>query len=417
MNPSEKCVFYMENKRRNCKFDAISNSQYCHYHSENQDFVFCPIDPSHAILKSKLETHLKICPKLKYEQTLKSAIWFSKGLNSKPEIPEKPEEEKKEIMLETYEIKAKNEEIHKKEKILLDLEAKNPDFLINLAMKIDLMFEKAVKLYNEEIEETSKGYFIPILEQKSLISHKQKDEKQLELMLELMKRYSLLEKDLVYIEYGAGKGHLSHEVAISTNSESAYVLLEKEPRRNKFDKNHRNNKNFIRLRTDISDFNINQLPQILNDFKPKSLKLNIIGISKHMCGGATDLTLNSLLKLEEKQGILNGMCIITCCHHRCSIDCYSNKGLLKDLGLKEEESEVFFKMSSWSVTTLYEQKKEEIKEFLGSDRKTEIGFKVKRIIDIGRCLFIKEKTGKKAAFVKYCDLDLTPENFAIVLKT
>ena len=70
----------------------------------------------------------------------------------------------------------------------------------------------------------------------------------------------------------------------------------------------------MRFRTDILDFNMNAIPQILSDranpkknFDEKDNNnkqeinkiIDIVGISKHMCGGATDLTINCLLKCSE----------------------------------------------------------------------------------------------------------------------
>ncbi len=422
----------MENKRRNCKFDAIKSSPFCHYHSPNQDFIFCPIDNSHTILQSKLENHLKICPKLKYENSLKQSIWFSQGVNSKKEdeLPVNKNNELTKKLLEKTPGK-------KKEKILIDIQEKDIGILINLIEKIDIAFIKALKMYTENLNDESftSEYCMPQLKNPNVsVSKKQKDEKQLDFMLELMEKFKLLNEKYVYLEYGAGKGHLSHKIAVQNNDKSAHILLEKEPRRNKFDKHHRNNKNFIRLRTDITDFNINILPGILKEFRPEPLFFNVVGISKHMCGGATDLSLNSLFNLKEKSLIMQGVCIVTCCHHRCSVDTYCNIPFLLKLGFTIEEITIVFKMSSWALTAIYDDEsnmKEEIEEIkevdfpkieekkikcIKSEKKTEIGFKIKRIIDIGRCMFVNETIFKKTFLMKYCELDLTPENFAIIFK-
>ena len=408
----------MENKRRNCKFDTLKNSEFCHYHSPTQDFILCPIDNSHSILKSKLENHVKICPKQKYENSLKDSIWFTAGINSK--------QEDEQIILKTE----KNDKIkEKKMKILVIMQENERENLLDLMGKIEIAFEKALKLYNELTSDKvyNSQYFLPNLKNPNVsVSRKQKDEKQLDLILELMENFGIMNKDYIYLEYGAGKGNLSHQIAVRNNDKSAHILIEKEPRRNKFDKNHRDNQNFIRLRTDINDFNINILPQVLPEYKLDPLVYNVIGISKHMCGGATDLSLNSLFNLTEKNIILGGMCIVTCCHHRCDVETYCNIDFLLKLGFKIEEIPIFFKISSWGLTKIYDdnEEKEEHKceenimlsQNIKSEKKTEIGFKVKRIIDIGRCLFIKNKMSLNVFLMKYCDLDLTPENFAIIFK-
>lgn len=416
MEKIESCKFFMENKRRNCKFDTINDSEYCHYHSPNQDFILCPIDNSHSILKSKFETHIKICPKLKYENSMKESLWFSEGINASTRL--------------------NNEKNTKKldNKILVEIQEKEYETLTKLIEKIDIAYQNTLNIYNDQLNDKplTSDYFLPNLKNASVnVSRRQKDEKQLDLMLEVMKNFLLINKELIYLEYGAGKGHLSHQIAVCNNDQSAHILLEKESRRNKFDKHHRNNKNFIRLRTDINDFNINLTPQLLNDYDKENLLYRVVGVSKHMCGGATDLSLNSLFNLKEKNVILEGICIVTCCHHRCSVESYCNLPFLFNLGFSIEELPLIFKMSSWALTAIYEEsdnKKEEEEEkkdieeierkkvIIESEKKTQIGFKIKRIIDIGRCLYIKEKTYKNTFLIKYCDLDLTPENFAIVYK-
>ena len=139
-----------------------------------------------------------------------------------------------------------------------------------------------------------------------------------------------------------------------------------------------------------------------------------------MCGGATDLSLLALLKKSD-----NCIFISTCCHHRCTLDTYCNLKFLQEFELNDEEIEILFMLSSWAVNNLYRTKKMEKEKLneeekvpffknLDSDFKTLTGFKVKRILDIGRCLFIREKTMRNSFMKQFCDIDITPENFVIV---
>lgn len=139
-----------------------------------------------------------------------------------------------------------------------------------------------------------------------------------------------------------------------------------------------------------------------------------------MCGGATDLSLLALLNKSD-----NCIFISTCCHHRCTLDTYCNLKFLKYFELTDEEIEILFMLSSWAVNNLYRTKKkkeekleeeEKIPFFqnLNTDFKTLVGFKVKRILDIGRCLFIREKTKRESFMKQFCNIDITPENFVIV---
>lgn len=153
-----------------------------------------------------------------------------------------------------------------------------------------------------------------------------------------------------------------------------------------------------------------------------------------MCGGATDLSINALLgKPKENDSNNLNICISTCCHHRCTYDSYCNLQFLNQINIQEKEIDYFFMMSSWAVTDLFKNKKEknvenseEIKEnsknekcsnkLLNSSEKSLIGFKIKRIIDIGRCLYLSRALNKEILLLKYCEISLSPENFIILCK-
>lgn len=71
-----------------------------------------------------------------------------------------------------------------------------------------------------------------------------------------MQKYNILQQNNIYIEFGAGKGNLSHEIATHNKNQSGHLLLEMEARRFKLDKFHRNNPNYKRILTDISDIQL-----------------------------------------------------------------------------------------------------------------------------------------------------------------
>ena len=62
------CSFYLSKKRKYCKFERLSNSEYCCHHAgltNTEDYIKCPVDPKHFIKKKDLEVHIKICSKTK----------------------------------------------------------------------------------------------------------------------------------------------------------------------------------------------------------------------------------------------------------------------------------------------------------------------------------------------------------------
>jgi tRNA:m4X modification enzyme len=61
-------------------------------------------------------------------------------------------------------------------------------------------------------------------------------------------------------------------------------------------------------------------------------KPNMIGVAKHLCGGATDLALASFRNVTEQ---VKGLAIATCCHHLCDTNSYVNmKFITEELNVR-----------------------------------------------------------------------------------
>ncbi len=61
-------------------------------------------------------------------------------------------------------------------------------------------------------------------------------------------------------------------------------------------------------------------------------KQQMIGVAKHLCGGATDLALASFKNVSNQ---VKGLAIATCCHHLCDINSYVNMNFItEDLKVK-----------------------------------------------------------------------------------
>ena len=100
-----------------------------------------------------------------------------------------------------------------------------------------------------------------------------------------MKEKKILKGD--FVEYGAGKAGLSSFVASAAEKGSTFLVIEREARRKKRDKDVRELGFPIARETmDIKDFNLTYFTEEKKD---------LIGIAKHLCGGATDLALTSFL--------------------------------------------------------------------------------------------------------------------------
>ena len=157
-----------------------------------------------------------------------------------------------------------------------------------------------------------------------------------------------------------------------------------------------------RQKIDIADFDLIKYASLKSESNPPK----VTGIAKHLCGGATDLALTSYQKLGEGQ--LDGLSMATCCHHCCDIKTYVNLPFIKnELGIGESQFNDFVKCSSWAVAPQMLQ-----------SRKRRAGFKLKRILDLGRLLFIRQMgvfEEIQVRAVQYCNCATeSPESTLII---
>lgn len=155
--------------------------------------------------------------------------------------------------------------------------------------KIKQVIEKVTKIYSDIIEdeitkqvlcheilnsEVDKPEFGPstkkhLIQTSSLLGH--------------VKNANFLEAKTCFVEFGAGKGQLSYWLAQIINSaeESSVLLVERASLRHKLDnKLDKTKTNVHRIRADIADL-------VLDEVDVVRKSVNIVGVTKHLCGDAT----------------------------------------------------------------------------------------------------------------------------------
>ena len=359
---SDHCAFWLPKKQRNCGFPRVPESQYCSQHANSESgFVPCPLDPRHKVQASKLSHHLVICNKAKAQLQITALPYYSKDIAV---------------------LKPDHQDIHISPKDW-DLDETN-----RLIIRINQLYDLIARLYHERTGETLPLITVPRAPKPDKRQHIQS-----QVLVQVMETCGLLQTGVSYIEFGAGKGALSHYIAERT--EAHHFLIERAPMRNKYDKLHKHT--FTRLQADIADIDLRQVDLIGS----------VICVGKHVCGGATDLSIVSVLRSGVQ---LAGVVLATCCHHRCTISTFIGADILSELGVTEPEQVKLFKASSWGPSGAV--RPEEGMEAV-SMAKSEAGLKAKRIIDIARVLFLCN-SGLSSRLFQYCDNSLTPENMVVV---
>ena len=466
-NPDpSKCELYIIKKKRYCHFEKYKGSDYCVYHRiEKDDYLICPYDPKHRILKDKYKSHLKVCNTFINEKNLEKKEWFIKDYNkAKPDInfPLPPDEELKKLYEQKYANLSLTEFEHYIQLILDSYEIAKKLYISyikenDLENYVNKNLNKNIK--NKEIYYSISGINIDLendLKHTEQRQHLEKHTIQNEALSSLIFNSGLMEKNSensILVEFGAGKGGLSEEINKENNDKAIYILLERAGVR--FKKENKNQKDHsIRYKTDIIDFNLNyidNIDKITKEEKQKKLLeekgYNIIGIAKHICGCAFDLSLTAIFNYEHQERI-KGLVMATCCHHICRVELLNHLYYYMDI-LKMNIKEIIFlfKATSWLFShgenrnirkknkknEKNEENEEDINDGNDSDeefRKNKndinkvfekrnidrkyIGIMAKYIIDIGRCKCLIDKGFKKVLYLKYCSNTITTENNAIL---
>eukprot|EP00834_Sanchytrium_tribonematis_P000998 NODE_21_length_42443_cov_0.822808.p9 type:complete len:375 gc:universal NODE_21_length_42443_cov_0.822808:9670-10794(+) len=226
------------------------------------------------------------------------------------------------------------------------------------------------------------------------------------------------------IDFGSGKAELLHHIRLELHQYSnlTFVAVDKQSFKFKFDRLFKFNTidgnfkldlmpcKFMRLKCDLKDLFISNI----TEFK----KMPILGSCKHLCGEATDFSINMLLNNSCKAFIF-----APCCHHRCRIDSLlyddddlplqslqnfskANPHYNLDADPKIAFRQIFSsltKLSSWATLCPAADNSDKIAS--GNDAKL--------FIDWLRGRYI-ERRGFKVQHAIYCNKTVTPENRVMI---
>lgn len=316
--------------------------------------ILCPLDPKHTVYEDQLTKHLKKCNSREKPKPDFFIQDINAGLNDETEIPE-----------QLVPISSLSEE--QLESLIKKLRKASEG--LNSTLKDQIMSHPAL---HDALNDPKNG--------DSATKHL----KQQASILGNIEKLKLLGPRRCFVEFGAGKGKLSHwvDIALKDAEKVHFILVEKVTTRFKVDGKHRKkNSVFERLQIDIQHLCLNKIPLLSKE------KLPVVGIGKHLCGVATDLALRCLVEtyaasceerneeplakrikndktekeintlakegneknVPEKWTPVAGIVIALCCHHRCDWRHYVGKEYFRALGLGAVEFHYFQRMSSWAT--------------------------------------------------------------------
>lgn len=350
-----RCVFYVERKKRHCKFAPLQHSQYCGEHqpenvvSKKGKRIPCPYSSSHTVFEYDLDTHLLKC-------------------NNRPS---------------TCSFAVKDINLLSPSDCTADHQLK-PSPLVpeSLLQKVSFFKKLAVDL--------SVG---------DLSSSMTREEAQMYGICSQIPLTSL--GDYTVIEIGAGKARLSYYfvcnvAGVANRLPRRVYLIDRSRPRAKFDKKISSITGHAeRILCDLKDIDFTLLDIPTTD---------VVVIAKHACGEATCFALSAVKRLMDNAPNKNiVISIATCCHQLCSYSSYCNRQYLAEHGVDQKEFSFLTKMSSWAIC------KPTVDTDFSNVKKTEYGTLVKQFLDIGRINFL-HRLRFSASYSCYCPSTTTPEN-------
>lgn len=160
------------------------------------------------------------------------------------------------------------------------------------------------------------------------------------------------------------------------------------------------NENVTRILIDIKDLKLSET----NIQK----ELPLVSISKHLCGSATDLTLRCLNAVPK---LSTGIVIALCCHQVCDYDTYINVEYLETCGIDKGGFELMKQYSSWAICNW---KDGEHWSKISVAERVNFGITIKRVLDIGRVLYLQKNGYQNTELVNYCGIKSSLENTALI---
>ncbi|XP_053179081.1 tRNA:m(4)X modification enzyme TRM13 homolog [Scomber japonicus] len=368
-----RCSFFVEKKNRFCKMIVGKGKTFCGEHSTVEEGsgsrrIVCPLDPKHTVSEDKLEKHLKKCN----SREKPKPVYFVENINAGSADGDA-----------TLQQVCLSERSRTQLQSLVD-KLKSAMTGLQCDVEDSILSHPALQ---QELNNPKNGdsALKHLKQQSSLLGH--------------MEALGLLGRGRSFVEFGAGRGKLSHWIheALKTCEQPKtcddlqLLLVERCSTRFKVDGKHQDpGVEFVRLQVDIQHLDLSRVPQL------RQKKLPLVGVGKHLCGAATDLALRCLLETPEPRetepppkrlrpsepaagdrpspdpnpgpgpvqgpgpgpvqgpgpGRVQGLAVALCCHHRCDWQHYVGQQFFLQRGLGAEEFSAFCRMSSWATCGL-----------------------------------------------------------------
>lgn len=400
-----RCEFTIPNKKRRCGMTRRNNRRFCLDHlrllkdDKEEDRIPCPLDPKHTVWVKDLEIHFRKCNARPAED---HEPWYRQNFNTiLRSDPTSVTNLIRKFSSDEYE-----NSFEIQDSIYIAL-LKYNDTLKPLVEKID----RHPGLDNWVDAKDNK---------KHILQHSY--------LAAVLKSQDLLSSENFYVEFGCGKGELSRKINAcilseipenTKDTESAsvqtygYGFIDRGTNRMKVDNKilleceSKGINAFVkRSRIDIEHLIIDKFLESIN---PSS----IVGISKHLCGVATDLTIKCILNLNTTLANLKGLVVAMCCRHVCDYHQLlpESREYLTQSGILDEGMfNSLKKIVAWAACGT--KTSQEVLD--GTIEKEQLGLIARTLIDNSRVYAINQRMPSfQAKLIRYAKKEVTLENHCL----
>ncbi|KAL2089291.1 hypothetical protein ACEWY4_013979 [Coilia grayii] len=263
-----RCAYFVERKKRYCKMVVGGGKAYCGEHANgdagsDRKRISCPLDDKHTVYEDSLAKHLKKCNSKEKPKPL----YYVKDINAGPDWDKNAVSDK--VSLADYSREDMEQLLQK----------------LKLAVKgLSLPHRESISTHpalHDALNDPKNGDFAckHLKQQASIVGN--------------MASLDLLGSRRCVVEFGAGRGKLSHWIrtALQEAQDVHFLLVERSTTRFKVDgKNKGRDCTFERMQVDIQHLDLSKVPLL------QEKRLPVVGVGKHLCGSATDLALRCLLE-------------------------------------------------------------------------------------------------------------------------
>ncbi|KAA8912805.1 hypothetical protein TRICI_003348 [Trichomonascus ciferrii] len=353
--------------------------------------VLCPLCPQHTVWEDELKRHLAKCRKKPENRPLEP--WRRVDINLVGQTPAQT------LSRDDVDLASWADTLRK---LYRDVVEREGETLETEILNHPGLEERLKQLENQK----------HAVQQASLIGH--------------MEKHGFLDpRTTIIAEFGCGRGELSRYISRARalkdmDARQRFLLVDRAGPRMKFDNKlvkdyaeMRGEHNvggvvYKRLKVDIKDIVVNaEMLQELELAHGDDSELVIV--SKHLCGCATDLTLQLMLGQRPPQ--LRGSVIALCCRQLCSYETYPLAGrrwLQETAGV--EGPEAFYAISRMTTWVLCGNRG------LSDPENERLGHMARRVIDFGRLHALREAGYKNSRLVQYVDPQVSPENVCLIVE-